>query len=271
MYEFDHSTPVTLVLRAQGGLVEITAEERASIQVDVQPLDSSEAAQDAAQKTRVELDDGTLLIQAPGSEHWLWRRTPKLRITARVPIGSSLHAKSAAADLRATGVYSAAHITAASADIDVAEVTGDAHLDSASGDIVVGRVGGGLHIKSASGALHIGDVTGDVNAQTASGNIRAGSLESSVRAGSASGDIGVGRLRQGQASVKTASGDVQVGVAAGSGVWMDLSTASGRSTSDLTATGDVPPADNPITLELKIRTASGNIHVHRAVDTAKAA
>ncbi|MFD0525070.1 DUF4097 family beta strand repeat-containing protein [Paractinoplanes durhamensis] len=240
MYEFDHAAPVTLVLRAQGGLVEVIAEERLHIEVDVQPLDSSDAGREAAEKTRVELEDDTLIVQTPGSEHWLWRRTPKLWIRARVPIGSALHAKSSAADLRAAGVWSSAQINVASADVDVAEVTGDAHLDAASGDIVIGRVGGALVAKSASGALRIGDVTGDVNAQTASGNIRTGALESGVRAGSASGDIEIGRLRQGKASVKTASGDVQVGVAPGSGVWMDLNTASGRSTSDLTATGDIP-------------------------------
>lgn len=271
MYEYDHPTPVTVVLRAHGGRVEITAEERDTVQVDVQALDDTDAARDAAAKTRVELDDDTLLIQAPGAEHWLWRRTPKLWITARVPIGSGLHAKSAAADVRAAGVYSAAHVAVASADVDVAEVTGDAHLDAASGDIAVGRVGGGLRVKSASGALHIGDVTGDVIAETASGNIRTGALDGSVKAGSASGDIEIGRLRHGRASVKTASGDVQVGVAAGCGVWMDLNTASGRSTSDLTATGDTPPGTDGGSLELRVRTASGNIHVHRVADVAKAA
>ncbi|GIF26211.1 DUF4097 and DUF4098 domain-containing protein YvlB [Actinoplanes tereljensis] len=271
MYEFDHAQPVTLVVRAQGGLVEITAEERDTVQVDVQPMDTSDAAQEAARNTRVELDDGTLLVQAPGSEHWLWRRTPKLLITARVPIGSALHAKSAAADVRAAGVFSTAHVNVASADVQVAEVIGDAYFDAASGDIAVGRVGGGLRIKSSSGALHIGDVTGDVNASTASGHIRAGRLESSVKAGTASGDIEIARLRQGKASVKTASGDVQVGVAPGSGVWMDLNTASGRSSSDLTAAGDTPPAGDPVSLELRIRTASGNIHVHRATESAKAA
>jgi len=62
-----------------------------------------------------------------------------------------------------------------------------------------------------------------------------------------------------------------VGVAPGTGVWLDLDTASGKSTSDLTNHGDVPPADKPATLELRIRTASGDIHVHRAHTTAKAA
>ena len=264
MYEFDRSTPVTVVLRAQGGLVEIVAEERATIEVDVQPMDKSDTAADAAAKTRVVLEDGTLLIHAPGGDHWLWRRTPKLWISVKVPIGSSLAAKSAAADIRATGVYDTVQVNAASADIEITEATGDVHLDAASGELTVQRVGGALYIKSASGALRIGDVTGDVSAETASGAIRTGGVGGSLRATSASGSIEIGALRQGTANVRTASGDVNVGVAPGAGVWMDLNTASGSSTSDLTARGDEPPADAPTQLELRVRTASGDIRVHRA-------
>ena len=272
MYEFDRSTPVTVVLRAQGGQVEIVAEDRLTIEVSVQPMDAgSDAAVDAAAKTRVVLEDDTLLIQAPGSDHWLWRRTPKLRITARVPAGSSLAAKSAAADVRVTGVLSTVQVNVASADVEITEATGDVHLDAASGDLAIARVGGALRIKTASGALRIGDVTGDVSADTASGNIRTGALAGSAKVSSASGDIEIGSLRQGTATVRTASGDIQVGVAAGAGVWMDLSTASGRSTSDLTAHGEQPPAGQPTELELRVRSASGDIHVHRAIESRKAA
>ena len=43
MYEFDRSTPVTVVLRAHGGAVEIVAEERLTAQVDVQPMSAGGA------------------------------------------------------------------------------------------------------------------------------------------------------------------------------------------------------------------------------------
>jgi DUF4097 and DUF4098 domain-containing protein YvlB len=271
MYEFDRSTPVTVVLRAHGGQVETVAEERLTVQVDVQPMDSSEGAAEAAAKTRVELEDDTLLVQSPGADNWLWRRTPKLRITVRVPAGSSLAAKSAAADIRATGVYRTVRADVASADVQVAEATGDVLLHAASGDLTVARVGGGLRIKSSSGALRIGDVIGDVSAETASGEIHAGDLHGSVKASSASGDITIGALRQGTASLKTASGDVQVGVAPGAGVWMDLNTASGSSVSELTARGDEPPAGELTQLELRVRTASGDIRVVRAAGTQREA
>jgi hypothetical protein len=50
-----------------------------------------------------------------------------------------------------------------------------------------------------------------------------------------------------------------------------VDTASGRSTSDLTSHGAVPPADSPAMLELRVRTASGDIHVHRAMADRQAA
>jgi len=271
MYEFDRATPVTVALRAHGGHVEITAEERSTVQVDVTPLNSSDNSREAADKTRVVLEDDTLLVQVPGSEYWSWRRSPKLGLTIRVPAGSALAGKSSSADVRAAGTYSVVQLNVASADVEVEEVTGDALLDAASGDLSIARVGGGLRIKSSSGTLRVGDVTGDVNAETASGSIHVRSGNGSLKAKTASGDIEVGLLRQGRAHLGTASGDVTVGVAPGTGVWLDLATASGKSTSDLTNHGDVPPSDKPTNLELRVRTASGDIHVHRAHNNLKVA
>ncbi|MEV6851237.1 DUF4097 family beta strand repeat-containing protein [Actinoplanes sp. NPDC051411] len=269
MYEFDRATPVTVALRAHGGHVEITAEERSTIQVDVTPMNDN--SREAAEKTLVVLEDDTLLVQVPGSEYWSWRRSPKLAVSIRVPAGSALAGKSSSADVRAAGTYSVVQLNVASADVRVEDVTGDALLDAASGDLSIARVGGGLRIKSSSGTLRVGDVTGDVSAETASGDIHVQSGNASLKAKTASGDIEVGLLRQGRAQISTASGDVGVGVATGTGVWLDLDTASGKSTSDLTNHGDVPPTDKPTNLELRVRTASGDIHVHRAHNNLKVA
>jgi DUF4097 and DUF4098 domain-containing protein YvlB len=270
MYEFDRSDPVTVVLRAHSGSVDVVAEERGTVEVDVQPHDGSDAGLEAVRNTRVELADDTLLVQANGTDNLIWRRRPRLRITIRVPAGSALAGKSASADVRAAGLYSTVRLNVASAAVTVSEATGDVQLEAASGDLAVSRVGGVLRAKVSSGALNIGDVIGDVIAETASGPIRVGSCGGSLRAKTASGAIEIGMLRQGEAVIGTASGDVQVGVAAGSAVWMDLSSASGRSTSDLTARGETPPTDGPVELQLRVRTASGDIRVHRAAGDAKA-
>jgi hypothetical protein len=265
MQNFDRTTPVTVALRAQRGKVDITATDETNVQVDVVPLDGSEAAAEAARNTQVALEGDTLYIQTPQSAPWQWRRTPKLGIVVRVPTGSSIAAKIASADLRGTGRYAVAQIDVASGDVRLDEVTGDAQLKSASGDVTVARVGGGLRASSASGDLDIGDVIGDVSASTASGDIDIRGVGGSLKAGTASGDVKVGVVRRGKTELKSASGDVEVGVAAGTGVWLDVNTASGSTRNDLSMGAENTPADGQqaATLHLQVRTASGDVHIRR--------
>jgi hypothetical protein len=262
-YEFDRATPVTVALKMHRGVADVVAEDRPGIQVEVKPLDDSDSARDAAGNYQVALDGDSLIVQAPDGSGWGIRRTPKIHVTVRVPAGSNLSANMAAADLRAKGDYGVVRADLASGDGYVERVTGDAQVKSASGDIQVDRVGGGLRIASASGDLRVGDVNGDVSANSASGDVNLRTVGGSVHGKTASGDIRVGRLSTGQAIFHSASGDVTVGVAAGTGVWLDLNTASGSTTSDLT--DSAPPAEQQAALELRVRTASGDIHIHRAL------
>ncbi|RSM50972.1 hypothetical protein DMB66_42970 [Actinoplanes sp. ATCC 53533] len=261
MYVFDRSTPVTVSLRLQRGTAEVVAENRPDAQVEIVPEDGAE------DRFTVALEGDTLVVHAPEST-WNWRRTPKARVQVRVPLDSALTVQSAAADIRATGRWSSGQANVASADVSVDEVTGDAYLKAASGDLTAGRVGGSLRISSSSGDLRVGDVTGDVKADTASGDITIRRAGGSLQAETASGDVEIGVLSRGKSRLSTASGDVSIGVAAGTGVWLDLNTASGSTTSDLAMGGGAP---QEATLELRVRTASGDIDVHRAMGDLPAA
>ncbi|GAA2716868.1 DUF4097 family beta strand repeat-containing protein [Actinoplanes palleronii] len=263
-YEFDRAEPVTVALRAMAGTVEIDAGHHETIRVEVIPIDDSEAGRHAAENTRVVLEGDTLVVAVPHQDRWRLRRTPALRITARIPAGSTLTGESAAADVRAAGRFHDVNLKLASAAGHVADAAGDVRLSTASGDLSVGRVGGSAFLKSASGRIRAGDVIGDVTAGTASGDITVGSGGGSLEAGTASGAIAVGSLSQGRARIRTASGDVTVGVAPGTGVWLDLNTAAGRSSTDLPSHGDTTPAAGGPGLELRVRTASGDIRIHRA-------
>ncbi|MEU7904765.1 DUF4097 family beta strand repeat-containing protein [Actinoplanes sp. NPDC049118] len=258
MPEFDHATPVTVSLRLHRGEADVFAEPRETVRVDI-----TEGGADASESFTVRLEGDTLIVHAPDTALWQWRRYPKVRIVIRVPEGSSLAMKSAAADIRAAGRYATVQGSLQSADAEVDRVDGDAQLKAASGDLKVVHVGGSLRLSSSSGDIEVGDVIGDVSADTASGDITIRAAGASVQAESASGDVEVGLLRRGKARLKTASGDVSVGVAAGTGVWLDLSTSSG-STSNGLSMGATPTGDQQATLELGIRTASGDIDVHRA-------
>jgi DUF4097 and DUF4098 domain-containing protein YvlB len=269
MPEFDRSTPVTVFLRVPSGTVAVHAEERTTVVADVVPLDGSDASRQAAENSVVALDGDTLVVRAPEMSDWNWRRSGKLGVTVRVPLDSSIVAKIASAGLRATGRFAEAQVHSASGDAHLDEVTGNAHLDAASGRLTVGRVGGSLRMVSASGDLEIGDVTGDVSAESASGRIEMRSAGGSIRAHTASGGIDIGLVRQGETRIKAVSGDVRVGVAAGTGVWLDVSTVSGSTSNDLTMGAGGGEAQ--ASLQLHIRTVSGDIQIRRATATFPAA
>jgi hypothetical protein len=269
MPEFDRTTPVTVALRAHRGKVDITAEEGAAVSADVMALDDSDASRQAAANTTIALEGDTLVVRAPEPSGRLWGRSPKLGVTVRVPADSAVAAKIGSAELRATGRFRSAQVNLASGDAWVDAVTGDAHLESASGDLTVNQVGGSLRIHSASGDIDVGDVIGDVNAEAASGAIAVRTAGASIKAETASGDIEVGTVRQGRATVRSASGDVKVGVLAGTGVWLDVNTASGSTRNDLTMAAEAPATG--ANLELRIRTASGDITIRRVTGDVSAA
>ncbi|AGL18593.1 DUF4097 family beta strand repeat-containing protein [Actinoplanes sp. N902-109] len=255
MTEFDRSTPVTVSLRVQRGIAEVVAEDRATVRVEISPPE-------AAERFTVALEGDTLVVHGPEGIGSAWR-TPRADVRVRVPADSILAVKSAAADLRLLGRYALAQITGSSADVHLDHVTGDASVKSASGDLTVRHVGGTLRISTSSGEIGVGDVTGDVIADTSSGDLTVQRAGGSLQASTASGDLEIGALSQGQASLKSSSGDITVGVTPGTGVWLDLETSSGKTLSDLTM-GTPAPADGPA-LALKVRTASGDIDIHRAL------
>lgn len=272
MYEFPQPTPVTVALKARSGIVRLHAESRDDVQVSVESMDGKDASREAADQTRVALEGDTLIIEVPGADNaWMWRRSARLAITVRVPSGSSVAGRSASADVVATGVWSVVKLDAASADVEFQEITGDVRVESASGELKLGPIGGSASLETASGDMRVGDVTGDVSAKTASGDMRLGAVDGRLRVSTASGDVQVGRLSQGRSEIKTASGDVAIGITAGANVWLDLNTASGRTISGLNPQPAPAPAENQPLLELRVRTASGDIEVNRAVADRKAA
>ncbi|RZU48541.1 putative adhesin [Krasilnikovia cinnamomea] len=269
-YEFTHDGPLDIRLEMHRGAAEVTAEAGDAVRVNVTPYDDSATARQVAENFRVQLDGDQLSVRPSEETGWPWRRSAKVHVVVQVPVGSALNARTASADLRTRGELSVLRADLASGDAFVERVTGAAQVKAASGDITLDRVGGSLHIGSASGDLRVGDVTGDVIANTASGDLTVRSIGGSLQARTASGDIEVGCLARGQANVHSASGDVTIGVARGTGVWLDLNTASGSTSSDL-AIGQADEGGQQVGLELCIRTASGDIHVHRAADDASRA
>jgi len=262
MPEFPTSGPLTVDVRLAGGSIDLSAEPRDSAQVEIAPYDDSDVAREAAARTRVELSGDTLVIAAPDGSGWLLRRSPRLRVTGRVPAGSTVRLKAATSDVTCHGEWAHAKLNTAAGDIYLERATGDLTVNTASGDIRAGVIGGRLTVKTASGDVSAQQVTGSVDVKSASGDVQIDDAGGDLTLTTASGNATVGTTRQGTARATTVAGDVSIGVAAGTGVWLDLNTLSGRADSDLTVT-DGAGGDTSHDLTVQVRAVSGNIHVHR--------
>jgi hypothetical protein len=262
MPEFPTSGPITVDIRLAGGSIDLHAEPRDTAQVEITPYDDSDAAQEAAARTRVELTGDTLVIAGIEGSGWLLRRSPRLRVSARVPTGSAGRIKVATAEVACHGEWSHAKLATAAGDGYVERATGDVTVTTASGDIRVGRIDGRLTVKTVSGDVAAQQVGGPVDVKSASGDLRIDTAGGDLSATTASGDLTVGAASHGTLRANTVSGDVSVGVVSGTGVWLDLNTLSGRTHSDLTVTDGSGPDASP-DLAVHVRTVSGDIGLHR--------
>lgn len=267
MFEFPVTGAVDAEFRLAGGRVETTTQAGlTTATVTVEPMDGSDVSKEAAERTTVEMHGNTLTVKAPDIDSGSWlrgRRGAKIAVTATLPADSSIELRSASADASLHGVYRSVSVHTASGDAFVETVTGDLHANAASGDIKAGHVGGDLKVNSASGDLHAEQVDGSVNIHTASGDVELGSVGQGARANTASGDITITKLIRGNAKINSASGDIEVGVGAGTGVYMDISSMSGRARSQLD-TSSAPVNSNDPDVTLHLRSMSGDITVKRS-------
>jgi DUF4097 and DUF4098 domain-containing protein YvlB len=269
MPEFPCPAPVTVAARLGGGELRVTAEPRDTAVVEVSPWDGSDAAREAADRTQVDLRGGRLLIEAPeAGTGWLLRRGTRVRVDVRVPLDCSLNLRVASAEVYCRGRYADAGVHTASGDIAVEYVTGNATIHTASGNILVDRVDGRSSVNAASGDVTMTLAGGDVTAHTASGDVTVDEAGGSVKVNTASGAVRIGCVRHGVTRLKAASGDMSVGIAQGTRVWLDVATASGRTLSDLDVTASAAGGQPDLTLAL--RTASGDIDIHRVAMPAAA-
>jgi hypothetical protein len=263
VHEFPCTGPIRADVRVRAGVITVTAEDRHTASVRVMPHDNSDASAAAAEETTVTFDDGRLRVEMPESDRsgWILRRSGRVRVDLRVPLDSRLAAYSGSADVHTTGRLGTATVRTGSGDVYVNEIDGDLTVDSGSGDVRVDLVGGALGVKTGSGDVRVIMTRGPMTAQVASGDVAVDHAAGAVRVSTASGDVRVGAAGGDQVQIKAASGDVSVGVPVGTKVWLDLSTLSGSTTTDLQVSGSAPPSD--VQLNVRIHTLSGDIHLHR--------
>jgi DUF4097 and DUF4098 domain-containing protein YvlB len=117
---------------------------------------------------------------------------------------------------------------------------------------------------SVSGDIAAGSVAGRLIATTASGDVRVARAGGQVIIGTTSGDVRVERFDGAELTVKSVSGDVELGLPSGIRVEPDLSTLSGRTRLPAPATALPPPQASPRrVVRLHVLTVSGDITIER--------
>jgi hypothetical protein len=263
---FEVSGPVELDVRVASGEIEIDPSLEGRVEVDLSGHD--EISQRLVEEARVELRDGRLLVDVPqrrggfGFALVFGRMGVSCRI--RCPEGSGLAARTKSADVLAHGRIGRLEVATASGDVEADRVTGNAGVKSASGDVEIRSVGGSLSVQTASGDVGVDLVRGAVTVSTASGDLMIGEAYGDVSANTVSGDQRHGAVMRGRVAAHAVSGDVTIGVRRGSTAFLDCSTVSGDTSSELDMQDGAPEGGNGPLVEVRAKTVSGDIRITRA-------
>jgi DUF4097 and DUF4098 domain-containing protein YvlB len=264
---FEVTGPVELDVRLASGEIEVDANLDSRVEIELVAHD--EESQRLVDEARVELLDRpgrpVVVIDIPqkkGFSFGLSFGRSGVHCRVRCPHESGLQAKSKSADLQVRGTLAGLAVTTASGDIEVDDVTGGVSIKGASADFTA-RTVGALNVQTASGDVEVGTASGPVNVNTASGDVSIGSADDNLSVNTVSGDQSLEAVRAGHVSAQSVSGDVSIGVRRGSRVYLDCSTVSGDTSSELDLQSDAPAGEGPL-VEVRARTVSGDIEIRRA-------
>lgn len=259
-WNFEATEPVDVDVTVPIGAVEIDASSGTEVSVVLEPIGGNVSRAEAViAASDVSFSSGKLRVHVP--ERGLGVRHAAVRCRLRVPEDSAAKVRTASADVSCSTSLSAFSGHTASGDVDLRAVRGDVSLHSASGELRSESIGGGLRVRAASGDVLVGAVGGDIEANLASGGLDVADAGGSVDARTASGDILVRCARTGTVRAHSASGDVTIGVAAGVGATLDLTSVSGETTCQLLFEDESPSAAQ---LKIICRTVSGDVRVQSA-------
>jgi hypothetical protein len=257
-WEFPGSDPIDVFIDLAAGRIVLAAEPTDLTVVELTASWSGRGER-LLSDVQVSFDDGRLEVTGP-KRSGLWRGHAGLNLAITLPRGSRCMVRAASADVSCTGDLAELDVHTASGDITAGTVTGSIEAESASGDIRLEEVGAGADLRTAGGDIRMTRAGGDVRVRTASGDVHIGSAAASVTVMTSSGDVRLSSVRTGRADVKTASGDIGVGVTPGVGVYLDLASVSGSVTSQL---DESAPSDD-VALEVICRAVSGDVRITRA-------
>ena len=271
MPTFDTPGSVSLQIKLPSGRVVVTTADEPRTTVEVVAL--GRRGQDAIDDIEIVMDErsGHHVVRVEQRDRFRWGPIQitwggdfECRISG--PPGTDRDLSGASTDVRVEGELGDVSARTASGDIRLQRVGGPLQVKTASGDVFVGVVIGQGSIATVSGDVGIERIDAPLTARAVSGDITVGSIAAELGISTTSGDVDLKTVLEGDVRVQTVSGDVRVGIARRTRVWIDAASVSGRLESELgledqeEAFGDAASAVVP----LHVKTVSGDVSVVRA-------
>jgi DUF4097 and DUF4098 domain-containing protein YvlB len=254
-YDFATQEPPRLRFGIGGGRIEVETADVVETTVEVEAIRGDVA------DLKVEQHGRDIVVE--GRKRLGFKSDQEFDVRVRAPHRSDVDANVASAPFRAVGQLGGLELDTASGAVQVDDVERDAKIHSASGDVQLGSVGGRTDIHTASGDVQVTSAVGGGTIRSASGDVLIGEAGRQLKLQTASGDLVIGSIAEGSVDVKSASGDVRVGIKQGSRLHVDARSLSGDATSEVEL-GGVEVATNGPLVEIKGTTMSGDIRILRA-------
>jgi hypothetical protein len=266
MSHFETPYPISVELELRLANVRVTASERADTIVRVRSRNSTKRDDlTAAEQTRVEYADGTLLVKTPRRlREWNpFSVGGSIDVEIDLPAGSQVSGRTVAGEFHSTGPLGRCELKSGLGDITLERVTGDAELATGTGEVRAGEIDGSAVIRNSNGDTQIREVSGDLKVKAANGHIDVDHSHGSVNARTANGWIRVGSIQRGSLVAKTAAGRIEVGIASGAAARLHLHTRHGHVHNDLDATAG-PAAGDDERVDVRANTGWGDITIRPA-------
>lgn len=187
-------------------------------------------------------------------------RSSSTRVNVEVPAGSRVAVKTASADVRLDGRFGEVEAKTASGDISIGTIE-SFELSTASGDLEAGSIAGDARISTMSGDARIGEIGGRAHITTAAGDVRIDHLGGDLLVNATAGDVRIERFDGAEVAFKTVSGDLDIGIPAGTRVRPNISTITGSTRRPEPA---APSQQEPSRIvALAFKSVSGDLVVRR--------
>ena len=270
MQTFETPGSVSLQIKLPSGRVVVTTVDEPRTTVEV--VARGRRGQDALDDIDIRMDESggrhELTIEQKDKFRWgpiqiTWGGDFECRVTC--PPGTDLDLAGASTDVRVEGELGEVSARTASGDIRLQTVSGALQVKTASGDVLVGDVAGQGSVATVSGDVGVERLDAPLTTRSVSGDISVGTISAELGVSTTSGDVYLKAVHAGEVRVQTVSGDVRVGIARGTRVWVDAASVSGDLESELGLEGQ-EAADEPegAVVPLHVKTVSGDVAVVRA-------